>query len=217
MIDVYSDRHGVLKNKLNIKDSKQLEHAERLIALQNIAQLRKASFDKFDLDTLKAIHKKIFNSIYNWAGEIRTVNIQKGTMQFCDYSYITEQANGIFKKVAEQGNFKGLSKDEFCGKAAELFNNINALHPFREGNGRAQREFIFHLAKTAGYELDLNKADKEQYMNASKIGVVNDRPMELLMRSIIKDYQKENEVEKAKPRKKRLTIQPKEKNKSHER
>lgn len=96
MVDVYSDRHGVLKNKLNIKDSKQLEHAERLITLQNIAQLRKASFDKFDLDTLKAIHKKIFNSIYNWAGEIRTVNIQKGTMQFCDYSYITEQADGIF-------------------------------------------------------------------------------------------------------------------------
>ena len=97
-----------------------------------------------------------------------------------------------FRELEKENYLKGVSQDEFCKKAADLFGDINALHPFREGNGRTQRLFLYHLAKNAGYELDLNKLDKNKYMTASieSMLVSNDK-MENLMKSIIKPLIKE--------------------------
>ncbi|WP_370763624.1 Fic family protein [Megamonas funiformis] len=81
---------------------------------------------------------------------------------------------------------KNLSIDEFCQKAADLFGDINALHPFREGNGRTQREFFYHLAKNAKYKLDLNQLNKNEYMIASiESMLVNNNKIEKLIKSII--------------------------------
>ena len=83
-------------------------------------------------------------------------------MFFCPIENIYSFADTIFQKLEKENYLKGVSQDEFCKKAADLFGDINALHPFREGNGRTQRLFLYHLAKNAGYELDLNKLNDEE-------------------------------------------------------
>ena len=113
-------------------------------------------------------------------------------MFFCPIENIYSFADTIFQKLEKENYLKGVSQDEFCKKAADLFGDINALHPFREGNGRTQRLFLYHLAKNAGYELDLNKLDKNKYMTASieSMLVSNDKK-ENFMKSIIKPLIKE--------------------------
>lgn len=99
-------------------------------------------------------------------------------------------------------------------KAAELFGDINALHPFREGNGRTQREFIYHLAKNSGYELDLNQLDKTKYMTASIESILtSNEKMEKLMKSIIKPLTKE----KVKIQKQKIVMSFSNKDKSNNR
>lgn len=204
----------ILENKLGIKDVLTLHKNERRLSVLRIIDLRKKSFKKFDFATLKKIHKEIFQDVYQWAGTVRKVNISKGKAFFCPVENINSYADTIFKKLEKENYLKGLSQDEFCKKAADLFGDINALHPFREGNGRTQRLFIFHLAKNAGYELDLNKLDKTKYMTASiESMLTSNEKMEKLMKSIIKPLAKE----KVKIRKQKIVMKFPDKDKSNNR
>ena len=182
----------ILENKLGIKDIFILNEHERKIVTFNEIIIRRKNYKKFNFNTLKSMHKELFKEIYQWAGMVRKVNISKGKCFFCPVENIYSFADTIFQKLEKENYLKGVSQDEFCKKAADLFGDINALHPFREGNGRTQRLFLYHLAKNAGYELDLNKLDKNKYMTASieSMLVSNDK-MENLMKSIIKPLIKE--------------------------
>ncbi len=201
-MDTYSEK-GILKNKLNIKDKAVLDKYERTLSRGRMLQLRTKKFKTFNFSTLKSIHKQLFRDVYSWAGQVRTVNISKGQMLFCPCNNIDSFAEEIFSRLQKDNYLKGLDQEKFCCKAASLFGDINALHPFREGNGRAQREFIYHLSRAAGYELDLNLADKKVFMEASidSSSVSNDK-MELLMRGLIKP------LEKAKKRNLKLAHKP---------
>ncbi len=95
----------------------------------------------FDLKHLQAIHAYIFQDVYDWAGELRKVDISKGFM-FCNFLFISEQAEEIFGKLKAENYLHGLKEDDFIVRLAYYFSEINALHLFREGNGRSQREFI---------------------------------------------------------------------------
>lgn len=204
----------VLENKLGIKDVLTLNKNERRLSTIRAIDLRKKSFKKFDFATLKKIHKEIFQDVYQWAGTVRKVNISKGKAFFCPVENINSYADTIFKKLEKENYLKGLSQDEFCKKAADLFGDINALHPFREGNGRTQREFIYHLAKNAGYELDLSELDKTKYMTASiESMLTSNEKMEKLMKSIIKPLAKE----KVKIRKQNTVMKFPDKDKSNNR
>ena len=186
------DDNYVLENKLGIKNRFILDEHERKISTFNEISIRRKNYKKFTFNTLKRIHKELFNEIYQWAGTVRKVNISKGRCFFCPVENIYSFADTIFKKLEKENYLKGLSQDEFCKKAADLFGDINALHPFREGNGRTQRLFIYHLAKNAGYELDLNQLDKTKYMTASiESMLTSNEKMEKLMKSIIKPLTKE--------------------------
>lgn len=197
----------VLDNRLSIKNNTILNEYERKISTFNIASLRNKTFKKFDFDTLKRIHKEIFQDVYSWAGTARSVNISKGSSLFCPAENIHLYAQDVFVRLEKENYLKGLPKEQFCHKAAELFGDINALHPFREGNGRTQREFIYHLAKNAGYELDLNKADKDRYMTASiESMTTGSQKMESLMNDLIRPLEK---VKKPKVKRKlTLDIKP---------
>lgn len=204
----------VLKNKLGIKDVATLNKNERRLSALRVIDLRKKSFKKFDFATLKKIHHEIFQDVYQWAGTIRNVNISKGKTLFCPVENINSYADTVFKKLKKENYLQGLPQDEFCKKAADLFGDINALHPFREGNGRTQREFIYHLAKNAGYELDLNKLDKTKYMTASiESMLTSNEKMEKLMKSIIKPLAKE----KVKIHKQKIVMKFPDKDKSNNR
>lgn len=158
---------NVLKNKLNIHDFEKLQEAERKITMLRIFDLIDVPIEgNFDLKHFKEIHKYIFQDIYDWAGEFRTVDIAKGNM-FCKVQFIHIQAEEIFKKINLQ-SLESINYDEFISKIAYYFSEINALHPFREGNGRTQREFIRELALKCGYKIDFSKISKEQMLEASK-------------------------------------------------
>jgi cell filamentation protein len=106
---------------------------------------------RFDLAHIQAIHKYLFSDLYEWAGQLRTVDISKGGNQFAFHGRIESAAATIFQQLAKEDHLIGLGPEAFSDRAAYYLGELNALHPFREGNGRAQREFISHLAQASGY------------------------------------------------------------------
>lgn len=121
---------------------------------------------KFDFPHLKKIHYFLFCDIYDWAGEIRTVNISKGN-QFCRCDYIEEQMNNLLAKLKSENYLKNLDKENAAKRLAYYLSEINVIHPFREGNGRTQRLFIEHLSHSIGYQLNFMQITKEEMLEAS--------------------------------------------------
>ena len=176
----------VLINKLNIHDTEKLLEVERKLTMLRLMDLlEKPISGKFDLEHLRNIHKYIFQEIYPWAGKIRTVDIAKSNM-FCKVQFIEMQAKEIFGKFQKDDYLKQLSKEKFAKRAAYYFSEINALHPFREGNGRTQRELIRQLACESGYILHFAAITETEMMEASIDSFVCDyKKMEALFTKII--------------------------------
>lgn len=157
----------VLANKLNIRDIDRLHEAERRITMLRLDDLLNNPIKgNFDLRHLQSIHEYLFQDIYEWAGKIRIVDIAKSNM-FCKVQFIDTQANEIFGKLKLDNFLNGISREEFVKKAAFYFSEINALHPFREGNGRTQREFIRELALHQGYSVHFANICENEMLNAS--------------------------------------------------
>jgi cell filamentation protein len=158
----------VLINKLNIKDEDQLSKAERDITRLKLLKLFKSSLPaQYDFVLLCDIHKNIFEDIYSWAGLIRKGDfLSKGGSIFCRGSLIQANANSIFCNLAKEKYLCNLQKQKFISRMAYYMGEINALHPFREGNGRSSREFFRQLALHADYILDFNNTRKEDLLIA---------------------------------------------------
>lgn len=158
----------VLKNKLNIISAEELELAERRITSLRLAEVYINPIKgDFDLQHLKNIHKHIFQDIYSWAGEIRTVNISKNSDMFYNHMYIADGANELFSKLKKENYLIGASHESICEKLAYYLGEINAMHPFREGNGRTQRILIEDLARVAGYDISFHNVSKDEMIEAS--------------------------------------------------
>ena len=143
---------GVLKNRLGIADESSLEQAEAdLVATRSYELSQTPLSGLYDLAHLQAIHRHLFGDVYEWAGQLRTIDIAKGGNQFAHHAYVASAAAPIFQQLAKENSLAGLDAASFGDRAAYYPGELNALHPFREGNGRAQREFISHLAHTNGY------------------------------------------------------------------
>ncbi len=158
---------NVLKNKMGIWDKEQFHETERKLTMLRILELLdKPVRGAFDLKHLQAIHAYIFQDVYDWAGELRKVDIAKGNM-FCNAMFLSGQAEEIFGRLKAENYLYGL-KDGFAARLAYYFSEINALHPFREGNGRSQREFIRCLALHNGYVINFVNAGKNEMLEASR-------------------------------------------------
>lgn len=149
-------------NLLNISDRNKLDEIERGITILTAQQLEHnpkvilnlgADLD-FSLSHLKAIHKHLFQDIYEWAGEPRTFGLFKGTDIFCPDDEIEYYAEEIRKEIASDNFLHGLEDRMVPIKLARYVGLLNKLHPFPDGNGRAQRIFVSHLAKQAGFEIN---------------------------------------------------------------
>ncbi|WP_455543921.1 Fic/DOC family protein [Intestinibacter sp.] len=157
----------ILKNKLNITDIDELKSAERSITSLRTAQIMQNPIEgTLDFNYLKSIHKFIFGDIYEWAGKIRTVNISKGN-SFCRCEFIEEQMNSVMKKLEREKYLENLSAEDLSKRLAYYIGEINAIHSFREGNGRTQRMFIDCLARHNGYSLDFTKIRNDEMLEAS--------------------------------------------------
>lgn len=164
----------VLINNLNIMKDVDLYKAEReLVAIRTAELSNEPIKGNFDFEHLKSIHKFLFQDVYRWAGEIRTCNIAKQDW-FCLSDYIETFANDIFNKLRTEKFYTIYDYDIKISKLVELFADINALHPFREGNGRCQREFIEELAKINGINLDLTPVSKMDMVVASHESIRGD-------------------------------------------
>ena len=160
----------VLRNKFDIRDQELLSTLERRISETKILMQNRidSEFSKggFDLRHLQAIHKYLFGEIYNWAGEIRTAGfMSKGQSIFCFAPMIESYANAIFSKMNRE-NFSQMDARQCAEKLAFYLSEVNALHPFREGNGRAARLFFEAFADKHGWELSLHKMPPGELVSA---------------------------------------------------
>jgi len=159
---------GVLQNKLGIREEEKLKAAEAsLVAWRSYQLVEKPIQGHFDFNHLRAIHRHLFQDVYDWAGELRDIDLARDDSYFANHRYIIEVAGLIFAKLADENYLQGLDAADFSTNAAYYLGEINALHPFREGNGRAQREFINHLAYNNGFFIDWTNISEADMIQAS--------------------------------------------------
>lgn len=187
--DPYSDpATGVLYNKLGLVSAADLEAAEREITHAALILLDESPVSpSYDLPHLREIHKRIFGDIYEWAGQIRTVAIAKGAV-FCLPQYVDSSPTIIFRELHDEDCLRGLRRDAFVGRLAYYLGEVNALHPFREGNGRAQRVFFGQLARDAGFTLAWHHLDPVRNVEASAAIMRGDpEPMREMLDALVRD------------------------------
>ena len=159
---------GVLRNLLGITDATQLADAEADFTTLRIAQLHRTPLPgSYDLAHLQAFHRHIFGDLYDWAGELRTVSIGRRIL-FCLPEHLAVDGEELFAWLARAGFLRDLDRGAFVDGLAELLCDINALHPFRDGNGRTQRAFVAQLARDAGYTVRWSAMDPAENVVASR-------------------------------------------------
>lgn len=174
---VYTDSEsGVLKNLVNATDLNTLLLIESGAVAKRIADLHIKPIKIQNSSTLLAIHKYLFQDIYSWAGEVRTVEISKEGKSFFPLSHFHNAFMFIDSLIEEYRNIERSNTAQLAYKLAEILDNINYLHPFRDGNGRVQREFLRLLAAEKGLSLNLNPPDNvdiyKRYMAGTITGNV---------------------------------------------
>jgi cell filamentation protein len=155
----------VLRNKLDFRDADQLALVEAVLVSQRIAEGIPSG--GFDLAHLKAIHRHLFQDVYEWAGQIRTVEISKGGNRFQFRRYIETGMADVDRRLLQRNFLKGLDAETFSREAGPIIGDVNYVHPFRDGNGRVQVLYLEQLANRAGHRLDLTRIDKDAWIAAS--------------------------------------------------
>ena len=178
----------VIKNKLGITDSAELaREEERISKLKAIGLFESGALDQTapgSFAALCAIHKALFEDIYDFAGQLRTVNIAKGSFRFAPVMYLQAAVENVEKMP--QATF-----DEIAEKYVEM----NVAHPFREGNGRATRIWLdLMLKKELGVVVDWSKIDKEDYLLAMERSPIRDIEIKHLLKNALTDRINDREV-----------------------
>ena len=177
-----------LENKLGLTSSADLAREEERISKKKAVELFETgllnTLPAGKSVTLQAIHKYLFEDIYDFAGEIRTVNMAKGNFRFAPLMYLQAALENIDKM--SQSNF-----DEIVEKYVEM----NIAHPFREGNGRSTRIWLDHILKTEiGKVVDWSKVDKEDYLLAMERSPIKDVEIKVLLKGALTDEINSREV-----------------------
>ena len=167
--DPYLDLHtGVLHNLFGISDPKALRRAEADFTAVRIAHvIRNPLPGPYDLTHLRAFHRHIFQDLYEWAGELRTVSIGRGKL-FSLPGHLEADAHELFAWLAREDHLRGRTRAAFVDGFTELYADLNALHPFRDGNGRTQRAFLGQLGGEAGHPVHWAAMDPAENNAASK-------------------------------------------------
>lgn len=174
MIDPYLDPStGLLRNKRGISAAGELAQVEADLAAIRDSELAAAALPgHYDLEHLCEFHRRLFGDLYPWAGQVRTVDLAKGSSRFCLVFVLHQFAIGeVFPKIAAYDYLRGLDHAELVDKLAETLGDVNALHPFREGNGRAQRAFFRQMLGAAGWKIDWSALDPQTNIAASAASI----------------------------------------------
>ncbi len=173
-VDPYLDPDtGLLRNRIGATTQQALDSAEADYGLARTVELIERPVKTTgDLRQLQAIHQRLFQDVYEWAGELRTVDIRKGSDPAAEFfmpvSRLQSGAGFAFQELADDNYLRGLDKDRFVSRLAHHYDQVNYLHPFREGNGRTQRILWTQVAREAGYELDWRRVTGKVNDQASR-------------------------------------------------
>lgn len=169
---------SVLRNKLNIKDEAELNAAEREITALRAAHLIENPLKgDLDFEYVKRLHRHLFADIYEWAGEIRSVDISKGII-FCQHELIEVNANFLLEELRNENYLRGYEGPKLIERLAYYMGDLNSIHPFREGNGRVQRAFLREVASRIGYRINFENITQREMIEACNAAFNHDyRPL----------------------------------------
>lgn len=174
----------VLINRLNLRTQKELDAFEAEITAQRADEPLPAG--DFDAAHYRAIHRHLFQDVFTWAGDLRTVRMAKDGNWFCYPEYIEAELGELFSRLLEANLLHNLTEQDFARECAHFLAELNAIHAFREGNGRTQLTFLALLADQAGHPLALerlNPADMMAAMIASFHG--NENPLSATIKTLL--------------------------------
>lgn len=185
----------VLINKFNIQDKAQLDFIELNHWRINLNKLSEnlTGREAVNLDLWQRIHRETFGTVYAWAGEIRNVMISKGNVVHAVPSMIVPYANHLFEELKSEKGLKSADLETFLHRGAYYLEELNAIHPFREGNTRTVKVLFSILSRNAGYRVDWTKISSDDYRQAEHVsfqsGRKNPPPFHPLLRKSIEPLQ----------------------------
>lgn len=174
-VDPYLLPNGTLRNKLGIPDAAELSLIEnQLVTLRQAIVARQGVPFPFTLQTIRDLHRSLFQDVYDWAGDFRVCDLKKGVYEdsnvfsrFAPYPTIERRCSTLIAELTKRSFLKDLDDSAFCALAAETFTQLNSIHPFREGNGRVQRMFLALLARNIGRDIAFDVITHERMVDVS--------------------------------------------------
>jgi cell filamentation protein len=154
----------VLKNRFGHRSQIELDKAELFFTARRFDEPLPRG--KLSYRLYLKIHRHLFQDVYSWAGRVRTVRMSKDGSAFCYPENIHREMRRIFSELTDENMFGDLLSQDFAAKAAHFMAELNAIHPYREGNGRTQNAFLTILADQAGHPLDLERLEPPRMMAA---------------------------------------------------
>ena len=154
----------VLINRAGLRDQAALAAFEAEMVSQRFGEPMPVG--RLTAPYYHAVHRHLFQDVYAWAGQIRTVRIAKQGSAFCYPEHIDREMRRLFADLARRKQFRRLSSTDFAAAAAHFIAELNAIHPFREGNGRTQLSFLVALAHRAGHPLDAERLEPTEILAA---------------------------------------------------
>lgn len=174
----------VLRNKAGIRDARTLEAFEFVMSAQRAEEPFPAG--RFSPTHYRAIHAHLFQDVFDWAGQYRTIRLSKGGNAFCYPENIRPAMTALFDGLRRERFLRGRDADQFAVSGAHFLAELNAIHPFREGNGRAQNAFFAMLSARAGHPLHLDRLDERAFLDAMIRSFKGDeQPLAIQIRSLI--------------------------------
>ena len=177
----------VMRNRLGIRQAQRLEQAAWELTALRAATIELGPLVR-GLPHLCAIHRQLYQDVFDWAGQLREVDIYQGDTRFCHFAYIEKEGNALLQDLEEESYLVGLALDKFIERLAHYYCEINVLHPFRLGNGMAQRIFFEQLAIHAGYTLDWRDIAVDAWHQANQRGAMGDlSPLRTIFRKVVSE------------------------------
>jgi cell filamentation protein len=175
----------IQKNKANLRNQNALDNFETAMTFARAQEPLPAG--RFSVSHYYKIHHHLFQDVYKWAGKPRKVRLEKGGSHFCYPENIKREMTRIFTELKEQKFLLGLSGEEFAAKSAHFLTELNAVHPFREGNGRAQNSFFVMLGISAGHAVDLDRLNPQEMLAAMIASFQgNEEPLAAILHELVR-------------------------------
>ncbi|POT55386.1 cell filamentation protein Fic [Citrobacter amalonaticus] len=178
---------NVMRNRLGIHQLQRLEQAACELTSLRAATIELGPLVR-GLPHLCAIHRQLYQDVFDWAGQLREVDIYQGDTWFCHFARIEEEGNALMQDLEEEKYLTGLAKEPFIARLAHYYCEINMLHPFRVGSGMAQRIFFEQLALHAGYRLSWNGIEQDEWNGANQNAAMGDlSALQAILRKVVSE------------------------------